>query len=58
MDFVLLLASEPLTVGDYSHRDEDQRELQVKIVADYAVTYWVDEAVRMVMIVGASHADR
>ncbi|MES2438735.1 MAG: hypothetical protein V4584_06705 [Verrucomicrobiota bacterium] len=53
-----LLASEPQTPGDYCHRDESQREQQVKIVGDFAVTYWVDEPVKTVMIVGARHADR
>ncbi len=58
MEFVRLLASEPQTPGDYCHRDESQREQQVKIVGDFAVTYWVDEPVKTVMIVGARHADR
>jgi mRNA-degrading endonuclease RelE of RelBE toxin-antitoxin system len=58
LDFVRLLAREPQTTGDYAHRDESQREQQVKIVGDYAVTYWVDDPVKTVMIVGARHADR
>lgn len=57
MNFVRLLSNEPLTKGDFSNRDESQRELQVKIVGDYAVTYWVDEPAKAVMIVGISHAD-
>jgi hypothetical protein len=57
MNFVRLLGNEPLTVGDFSHRDECQREQQVKIVGDYAVTYWVDDPVKAVMIVGVRHAD-
>jgi hypothetical protein len=55
---VHLLAREPQTTGDYSQRDESQRSRQVKIVGDYAVTYWVDEPVKTVMIVGARLADR
>lgn len=58
MEFVRLLATEPQIQGDYSHRDDSQREQQVKIVGDFAVTYWVDEPVKVVMIVGARHADR
>jgi hypothetical protein len=58
MEFVHLLAREPQTTGDYSQRDESQRSRQVKIVGDYAVTYWVDEPVKTVMIVGARLADR
>lgn len=58
MEFVRLLAREPQTPGDYSYHDESQREQQVEIVGDYAVTYWVDEPVKTLMIVGARHADR
>jgi mRNA-degrading endonuclease RelE of RelBE toxin-antitoxin system len=58
MEFVRQLIEEPQTPGDYSHRDASQRDQQVKIVGDYAVTYWVDEPVKTVMIVGARHADR
>lgn len=39
MDFVRHLIMEPQTPVDYSHRDGNQRDQQVKIVGDYAVTY-------------------
>lgn len=58
MEFVRLLRQEPRTPGDYTYRDETQRELEVKIVGDFAVSYWVDEAVKAVMILGARHADQ
>ena len=58
MNFVRLLASEPQTLGDFLSQDESQRMRQVKIVGDYAVTYWVDEPVKTVMIVGVKYADR
>lgn len=58
MDFVRLLAVAPLTTGDFSQGDDSQRELQVKIVGNHAVSYWVDEPVRSVMIVGVRLADR
>lgn len=57
MDFVRLLAVAPLTTGDFSQGDDSQRELQVKIVGNHAVSYWVDEPVRSVMIVGVRLAD-
>jgi hypothetical protein len=58
MNFVRLLSSEPQTLGDFLSQDESQRLRQVKIVGDYAVTYWVDEPVKTVMIVGVKYADR
>ena len=57
MEFAQLLAREPLTPGDFTYRDRTQREQQVKIVGDFAVSYWVDEPVSTVMILGARHAD-
>jgi mRNA-degrading endonuclease RelE of RelBE toxin-antitoxin system len=58
MDFVRSLADLPNTPGDYTDTDESQRTRQVKIVGRYAVTYWVDEPVRIVMVVGVYPADR
>ncbi len=58
MEFERHLIQGPQTPGDYSHPDASQRDQQAKIVGDYAVTYWVDEPVKTVMIVGARHADR
>ncbi len=34
------------------------RDRQVKIIGDFAVTYWVDEAVKAVMVIDVSKADR
>lgn len=58
MKFVRSLADNPYQPGDYTDYDESQRERQIRIVGDYAITYWVDAPVKVVMVVGAELADR
>lgn len=58
MNFIRSLAENPHTPGDYTDQDKSQRTRQIKIVARYAITYWVDEPVRSVMIVGVRPADQ
>lgn len=58
MTFVRSLAHNPHTPGDFTDRDETGRTRQIKVLGRYAVTYWVDEAVKTVMIIDVQHADR
>lgn len=58
MDFILGLRQSPDTRGDFTDRDASQRERQIKIVGDYAVTFWLDSPVRIIMVVDVSPADR
>jgi hypothetical protein len=58
MDFVRSLADQPHAPGDFTDIDESQRTRQIKIIGNYAVTYWADEPVRIVMVVGVRPADR
>lgn len=58
MSFILSLHEAPFTAGDFTDRDATQRDREVKVIGDYAVTYWVDAAVRAVMIVDIRRADR
>ena len=58
MGFVRYLADNPSTPGDFVDQDESLRSRQIKIVGQYAVTYWPDHAVKAVMIVGIRLADR
>lgn len=58
MKFVRSLADNPYQPGDYTDHDESERERQIRIVGDYAITYWVDAPVKTVMVVGAELADR
>lgn len=58
MDFVRSLADQPNTPGDHTDTDGSVRTRQIKIVGQYAVTYWLDEPVRIVMVVGVRRAAR
>jgi mRNA-degrading endonuclease RelE of RelBE toxin-antitoxin system len=58
MSFVRSLADQPHTPGDFTDTDQNQRTRQIKIIGDYALTYWVDEPVKTVMVVGVRPADR
>ena len=58
MEFIRGLRERPRTEGDYVDKDSSLRIRQIKIVGDYAITYWLDDAVRAVMIVDVRLADR
>ena len=42
----------PATRGDYTEQDDDGRELQVAVLSAAVITYWTDDAVREVRVVG------
>lgn len=58
MEFIYSLRDHPDTLGDFTDRDASQRERQIKIVGDYAITFWLDSPVRIVMIVDVRPADQ
>lgn len=58
MEFISGLRERPRTDGDYSDKDSSFRIRQIKIIGDYAITYWLDDPVRTVMIVDVRLADR
>ena len=58
MDFVRALQDQPQTEGDYADKDASLRVRQIKIIGDYAVTYWLDDPVKTVMVVDVRLADR
>jgi len=58
MSFVRSLAANPYAPGDFTDQDESLRTRQIKIVGRYAITYWVDDPVKTVMVVGVRPADR
>ncbi len=58
MDFIRSLREHPDTRGDFTDKDASLRERQVKIVGDYAVTYWLDAPVSIVMVVDVRPADK
>jgi hypothetical protein len=58
MDFIYSLRDSPDTAGDFSDKDASLRMRQVKVIGDYAITYWVDSPVKAVMVVDVRRADR
>jgi mRNA-degrading endonuclease RelE of RelBE toxin-antitoxin system len=58
MSFIRSLAENPYTPGDFTDRDQSLRTRQIKIIGHYAITYWVDDPVKIVMVVGVQPADR
>ena len=58
MDFICRLREHPDTVGDFTDTDSSLRERRIKVIGDYAITYWLDSPVRVVMVVDISLADQ
>lgn len=58
MNFIRSLGDNPYTPGDFTDHDESLRTRQIKIVGRYAITYWVDDPVKAVMVVAVQPADR
>lgn len=46
MDFIRTLREHPRTEGDYTDKDTSLRVRQIKIIGDYAITYWLDDPVK------------
>lgn len=57
IDFIQSLRERPQTPGDFTDQDATQRIRQIKVIGDYAVTYWVDDPVKIVMVVDVHPAD-
>ena len=55
--FIQSLAENPVAEGDFTDKDETFRTRQIKIVGDYAITYWTDHPAKTVMVVDISLAD-
>ena len=58
MKFIRGLRDRPRTKGDYTDKDDSFQIRQIKITGDYAITYWLDDAVKKVMVVDIRAADR
>ena len=58
LDFIYGLRDAPETRGDFTDKDASLRERQIKIIGDYAVTFWLDAPVRTVMVVDVRLADK
>ncbi len=58
LDFICHLREHPDTLGDFTDKDASLRERQIKVIGDYAITFWSDSPVKVVMIVDVSPADK
>lgn len=58
MEFIYSLREHPETCGDFVDKDSSLRERQIKIIGDYAITFWLDAPVKTVMVVDIRLADR
>jgi hypothetical protein len=56
--FLDLLAEDPAQAGDFAEQDETQRPIEIKVVGQFAVTYWADHAVKEVKVTDIRRADR
>jgi len=57
MDFIRSFREHPDTRGDFMDKDPALRERQIKIVGEYAITFWLDAPVRTIMVVDVRPAD-
>ena len=58
MEFIHNLRENPNARGDFTDKDASLCERQIKVVGDFAITYWLDAPVGIVMIVDIRLADQ
>ena len=58
LSFLESLADNPWKRGDYEERDDVGHPIQIKIIGDYALTFWADHAVKEVKVTRLEKADR
>ncbi len=57
LQFAESLKAHPTLPGDFVEQDDSRRNLQVKLVSRFLVTYWADHAVKEVKVVAIEQAD-
>lgn len=55
---IATIGVDPLAMADAADFDDTGRELQIAIIGDFALTYWIDDADRHVKILDVHAADR
>jgi mRNA-degrading endonuclease RelE of RelBE toxin-antitoxin system len=55
---IAAIGNEPLAMSDAADFDDTGRQLQIAIIGDFALTYWIDDADRHVKILDIHAADR
>ena len=56
-DAIADIGADPLAMIDASDVDDTGRRLQIAIIGDFALTYWIDDADRHVKILDIHAAD-
>lgn len=56
--FIESLPDDPARTGDYSERDSTGRRIEVSLVGDHAIHYWLDGPVNEFKVVDMRSADR
>lgn len=56
LKFIRRIAEDPYLPGDFKDSDEIGRPLEVKLVGQYAVTYWADHAVKEIKVINIEAA--
>ena len=52
------LGNNPDSAGDYTERDDTDRIIEIKVVGQYAITFWADHAAEEIKVVDIRRADR
>ena len=58
LEFIRSLADDPFKPGDFTDRDSALQTRQIKVIGDFAITYWADHPVKTVMVVDIRSADK
>ena len=58
MEFIQSLTEHPETSGDFTDKDSSLPERQIKVIGDYAITFWQDAPVKAIMVVDVRLADK
>ena len=56
--FIDGLGSNPDTTGDYTGKDDTDRIIEIKVVGQFAITFWADHATKEIKVVDIRRADR
>jgi hypothetical protein len=58
MKFIRSLADNPNTSGDFTEKDNADRNAQVKVIGRHAITFWADHAVSEIKVTHIRLADK
>lgn len=56
--FIDSLALDPFSEGDYTVEDASGRGIHIKVLGQYAVTFWADHPAKEIRIIDIRGADR